>query len=193
MSPVGRIGPTSRCGKCCSWTVDRLPGARNPGSRNRSDDRRKFPRDNFKSDCQVSACSIVYNVGGSVFASRKGVYMKKSIKLIAAVLMAAVLVFTLCVGLSAATGSFSSGPVSGGCSYSPQNGSFSWNAGMSCPRDHTFYDLYLAGVYIGSADSDASSSIGDSGSISSTPPNSADWAYSSAAYGDADYGYFYIT
>ena len=22
MSPVGRIGPTSRCGKCCSWTVD---------------------------------------------------------------------------------------------------------------------------------------------------------------------------
>ncbi len=190
MSPVGRIGPTSRCGKCCSWTVDPGRGIRTAGIVPTTGENFRGTTSNPIVRFRPVQSFITW--GGSVFASRKGCNMKKSIKLIAAVLMAAVLVFTLCIGLSAENGSFSSGPVSGGCSYSAQGGSFLWNAGMSCSRDHTFYDLYWAGVYIGSADSDASSSIGDSGSISSTPPDSADWAYSSAAYGDAKFGSFDI-
>ena len=60
--------------------------------------------------------------------------MKKIIKLIAAVLMAAVLAFTLCIGLSAWGGTTSSGPIYASCSYTHPTTLYHYEGYMSCSQ-----------------------------------------------------------
>lgn len=110
--------------------------------------------------------------------------MKKIIKLIAAVLMAAVLAFTLCIGLAAADGAINDtkyGIATGGCGYAMLNVICFWDLEMNVSQVDTDFDFYWSLVYIEATNTNYKTQISASGTRYSQPDNQADWAYYSAS------------
>ncbi|HNX15595.1 MAG TPA: hypothetical protein PK854_08755 [Oscillospiraceae bacterium] len=109
--------------------------------------------------------------------------MKKSVKLIAAVLMAAVLAFSLCIGLAAKDGGINDiySVATGGCGYAMLNGICFWDAEMNVSQANTDFDFHWSLVYTAATNTNYATQLASNGQLSYEPGDSADLSYYSAS------------